>query len=327
MAKYDNLFITDMNVVADDMVNEGEAGGEKLPPNLSEPYGIMRALDVPESTVFGAYSWIAPVDDEVFWVHEHIHDDFDEILVWMGNDPQNPEDLGGDLYMTIDGERHVVNTTGAVYIPKGTYHCPLGFEKVGRHFTFIAITLSPDYRSHEREGADAASRPDRPTLLTVRDHRDPQAAAGAHDALFTTRLWDSSASFTAEGKSSGYQDEPSNLGASLGLVRPTEVPGAQVHMGYCWINPSDEAATWVHPHVHGDNDEVLLWMGNDPENPKDLGAELVMTVDGEEHVVTTTGSVFIPRGTVHCPLGWNRVDRPFRFISLFLGPEYEAVTL
>jgi len=151
MGKYNSLFITDMNVVTDDMINEGEAAGGELPPNLSLPYGIMRQLDVPASTVFGAYSWVSPVGEETFWVHEHIHEDFDEILVWMGNDPENPQDLGGDLYMTIDGERHVVSSTGAVYIPKGTYHCPLGFEKVDRPFTFIAITLSPDYTSHERD--------------------------------------------------------------------------------------------------------------------------------------------------------------------------------
>ncbi|MDR2999454.1 MAG: hypothetical protein LBU78_15170, partial [Microbacterium sp.] len=109
MGTHDHLFITDMNVVTDDMINEGEAAGGQLPPNLSLPYGIMRQLDVPESTVFGAYSWVAPTDQEVFWVHEHVHEDFDEILVWMGNDPDDVDDLGGELYMTIEGERHVVS--------------------------------------------------------------------------------------------------------------------------------------------------------------------------------------------------------------------------
>jgi hypothetical protein len=110
----------------------------------------MNKLDVPASTVFGAYSWVTPSDDEVFWVHEHRHDDFDEILVWMGNDPDDPEDLGADLYMTIEGARHVVSTTGAVYIPQGYYHCPLGFERVRRPFTFIAIALNPTYTSANR---------------------------------------------------------------------------------------------------------------------------------------------------------------------------------
>jgi len=149
---------------------------------------------------------------------------------------------------------------------------------------------------------------------------------GKHDHLFTTELWDSSKSFTAEGEALG-EEVPTNLGASYGLVRPAEIPEAQVHMGYCWIGPTDEPGLWVHPHVHPDQDEVLIWMGNDPENPKDLGARLTMTVDGEEHIITTTGSVFIPRGTPHCPLGWESVERPFRFISLFLGPDYNSINL
>jgi hypothetical protein len=149
---------------------------------------------------------------------------------------------------------------------------------------------------------------------------------GKHDHLFVTELWDSSKSFTAEGEAA-YEERPANLGDAYGLMRPAEVPEAQVHMGYCWIGPTDDAATWVHPHVHPDHDEVLLWMGNDPDDPKDLGATVTMTIGDEEHIITTTGSVFIPRGTPHCPLGWKKVERPFRFISLFLGPEYEAENL
>jgi hypothetical protein len=144
-----------------------------------------------------------------------------------------------------------------------------------------------------------------------------------YDHLFTTALWDSSDSFTAEGEAAG-EKPPANLGASLGLVRPQEIPGAPVHMGYCWINPTDSDALWVHPHVHDDHDEVLLWMGNDSDDIKALGGHLYMEIAGERYEVTTTGSVFIPRGTHHCPLGWEHVKKPIRFISLFLGPHYEA---
>lgn len=149
---------------------------------------------------------------------------------------------------------------------------------------------------------------------------------GAYDHLFVTKLWDSSKSFTAEDEAVG-EERPGNLGASLGLMRPNEVPGAQVHMGYCWINPTQTGSLWVHPHIHENHDEVLLWMGNDPGNVKDLGGHLYMTIDGERHDITTTGSVFIPRGTPHCPLGWEGIERSFRFISLFLGPAYEATNL
>lgn len=143
---YDHLFVTHMQECADDMVNEGEAAGDPLPPNLSDPYGLMRSADVDSSKVFMAYSWVHPTSEPVFWVHEHVHE-FDEVLMWMGSDPDNLHDLGGDLYMTIEGEKHVVNTTGSVYIPAGTRHCPLGFEVVRRPFTFIALALNGVYTS------------------------------------------------------------------------------------------------------------------------------------------------------------------------------------
>lgn len=146
MAKYDHLFITEMKDSSKDMLNEGEAAGRPLPPNLSLPYGLMRKADVDISKVFAAYSWVHPTTEPQFWVHEHEHD-FDEVLMWMGSDPDNVHDLGGDLYMTIEGEKHVVNTTGAVYIPAGVRHCPLGFESVQRPFTFIALALNAEYTS------------------------------------------------------------------------------------------------------------------------------------------------------------------------------------
>ena len=114
-----------------------------------------------------------------------------------------------------------------------------------------------------------------------------------------------------------------NLGEGLWLVNSDLVPGAQINMTHIWIHPSDEPQLWVNPHVH-DYDEVLIWTGGDPDNPKDLGAEIYMEIDGERHTITTSGCVYIPAGTVHCPLGFNRIDRPFRFSALSLAPKYRA---
>ena len=114
-----------------------------------------------------------------------------------------------------------------------------------------------------------------------------------------------------------------NLGEGLWLVNSDLVPGAQVNMTHIWIHPHAEPQQWVNPHVH-DYDEVLIWTGGDPDDPHDLGAEIYMEIEGERHVITTSGSVYIPAGTVHCPLGFNRVDRPFRFSALSLAPKYRA---
>lgn len=65
----------------------------------------------------------------------------------MGNDPQNIHDLGGEISIDIEGENHRVTTTGSVYIPAGTWHCPLEFIEVRRSLTFIALSLNASYGS------------------------------------------------------------------------------------------------------------------------------------------------------------------------------------
>ena len=94
------------------------------------------------------------------WLNEHQHT-YDEILVWMGSDPNDVHDLGAELYFDIQGERHLVRTTGSVYIPAGTRHCPLGFNVVNRPFTFISLSLSPTYSSDDNMPCPSNERPGR----------------------------------------------------------------------------------------------------------------------------------------------------------------------
>ncbi|MFI0420032.1 hypothetical protein [Spongiactinospora sp. 9N601] len=139
--KYGNLFVTHFQECGGDMVYEGEPAGQRLPPNLDEPLAAMRSADVAQATTYITTSWVKEIDHEVEWVREHEHV-YDEILMFVGNDPNNPDDLGGEVYMTIEGERHVLTTTSSVFIPAGTKHCPLGFYKVERPFRFFAVALS-----------------------------------------------------------------------------------------------------------------------------------------------------------------------------------------
>ena len=58
------------------------------------------------------------------------------------------------------------------------------------------------------------------------------------------------------------------------------------------------------PHVHP-NDEALLFVGCDPDNPDYLGAEIEVAMgdgkDKEIHVFDTPTVVIAPKGVVHCP--------------------------
>lgn len=114
-----------------------------------------------------------------------------------------------------------------------------------------------------------------------------------------------------------------NVGMGLALMDQRAFPGSKIFTTSAFITESSDKTFWVPAHKH-DFDEILLWRGLDPENPKDLGAELFMTIEGEEHIVTTTGGVYIPAGTDHCPLGWNWIKRPFNFQVIFLEGQYQT---
>ncbi|WP_026425110.1 hypothetical protein [Actinokineospora inagensis] len=146
VSPYEHLFVRKMPNCLDDLVNEGAAGGVVEPDNIGESLALMRSREVPESKIHLTYTWIHECDAPVEWVKEHVHD-YDEVLIWHGNDPDNVDDLGAEIYFDVAGVRHTVTTSGSVYIPAGTRHCPLGFNWVARPFRFSALSLSPNYSS------------------------------------------------------------------------------------------------------------------------------------------------------------------------------------
>lgn len=65
------------------------------------------------------------------------------------------------------------------------------------------------------------------------------------------------------------------------------------------------------PHQHNTG-EIIGWFGTDSDNPLDLGAEIVvyMGEEMESHLVNQSTLLFIPPMLVHCPVVYNRIDKP-----------------
>jgi hypothetical protein len=76
------------------------------------------------------------------------------------------------------------------------------------------------------------------------------------------------------------------------------------------------------PHTHQDP-EVLVALGTDPDNPRELGGEieLCMGREMEKHTITKSTLVYIPANFVHCPFRVIKVDRPFIFIQAQYAPK------
>lgn len=82
------------------------------------------------------------------------------------------------------------------------------------------------------------------------------------------------------------------------------------------------------PHTHKDP-EVLVALGTNPDNPKELGGEIeiCMGPEMEVHRFTQSTLVFIPANFIHCPFRVTKVDRPFIFIQAQYAPKLTEKSL
>jgi hypothetical protein len=87
-------------------------------------------------------------------------------------------------------------------------------------------------------------------------------------------------------------------------------------MGYHCIS---KPMSFDHPHSH-DFTEMLCFIGGNPEDITDLGAEIEMTLgeEGEVHKINQTAVVAMPPGLKHCPIVFKKVTRPLVFLEISL---------
>lgn len=141
------------------MNNEGEYGKyiiqELNNPNTGTPeFQAMykrfakRILWIDGNMVPGAFqmntAWYknVPERDPIF--DEHAHDS-DELIGFFSSDPENPYDLGAELEVTINGEKHLVNKSSLIFVPANMPHMPLRILKVDRPIFHFSVVTSPEY--------------------------------------------------------------------------------------------------------------------------------------------------------------------------------------
>ena len=91
----------------------------------------------------GWSSWSEPI-----FVNKETHKhDFDQVLMFLGGDPMNVRDFGAevDICLGEEQEKHTIDTTSIVYIPKGLPHLPLNYRKIDKPFVLFNMYFSPSY--------------------------------------------------------------------------------------------------------------------------------------------------------------------------------------
>ncbi len=102
---------------------------------------------IKESDTMVEYAWITK--DSAFGVTEdkppHSHD-CDEIFLFMGTNPQQRDELGGEVEFWMgqgdDTERITLTTSGLIFVPGRVVHLPIFFKKVRTPLLWIVVGLS-----------------------------------------------------------------------------------------------------------------------------------------------------------------------------------------
>jgi hypothetical protein len=105
-----------------------EAGAEFTAGRTSPTMTYMSGLHIPGLKYYIEMGWTfgMPVSKRTgAGMPEMVHKKYDEIVLHIGGDPDNPEDLGADIEFYVGGQPLRFDTTSALFIPRGVHHGPL----------------------------------------------------------------------------------------------------------------------------------------------------------------------------------------------------------
>ena len=137
-SKYGKYIITDYISDAEKRAR-GRTPDEKL-PDVPYSHGL---LWLDEKIVKGAFYMemvmLEPGNKSTgVWVKPHVHE-FDEILGFVSTNAKDYKNLGGDIELWLDDEKHMITKTCLVYVPANLKHCPLIMRKVDRPIFHTAM--------------------------------------------------------------------------------------------------------------------------------------------------------------------------------------------
>jgi hypothetical protein len=280
----------------------------KIPARESAPVGAVRNRTfppltymssslVPEAKYHIEFGWVWGMPEPDTYLPETLSE-YDEILVNIGGDCWNPEDLGADIEYRLGGHIFSIDSTGAIFIPRGVPHGPLTYREFRHPHVRISILLG----SGERKADN--------TTTSVESVATPPSGVDYGKYIVTKPAYEVIAGTPVKNR----QGPSSMTFMSRNLVPESN---AYVEGGWVWGMPAPNPH--IFEHVHHDFEELVLHFGADYKHPEELGGEIEFSVDGQPLTVDKTSTVFIPKGVKHGPLTWKKYASPHLEMAIIPG--------
>jgi hypothetical protein len=258
---------------------------------------IMSNTQVPEANYYVEVGWIYDIPEPNPHIHEHVHN-FNEVVLHFGGDPNNPEDLGGEIEFYVGGQPLTFNTSTAVYLPAGVPHGPLTWKRFTKPHIEMAMMLGTgNMKDGWADSGIGDAKKELPQKEEDIDYerylvRKPIYEVGGH--------------------------VKKRQSPTMTLMSNDLVPGSNMYLELGWIYDIPEPNPHIFEHSH-DYDEVVLHIGGDPNNPEDLGGEIEYYVGGQPLTFDTTSGTYAPKGVKHGPLTWKKFSKPHIQMAIVIG--------
>lgn len=117
-----------------------EVGDNQVIEGRQNPTMTFMSNDlVPDSDTYIEIGWIYEMPKPNPHIHRHAHD-YDEFVIHIGTDPENPEELGAKIEFVVGDDKLVIDKTSALFVPKGVEHGPLTWEEVEKpHIQMVVM--------------------------------------------------------------------------------------------------------------------------------------------------------------------------------------------
>lgn len=223
--------------------------------------------------------------------HKH---DFDHIIGIAGGHKDDPQDLGGEITVWLDGRPEKIVRNSLVFVPAGVVHGPYLFTRVDRPIFFVSIANKGTFT---RTVVEQVATPERERKYAIVDYLKKK-------------------DFTVAGTGDGAPPLPAvpkhSDGCRIMHIEDDIVKGS-FYVDFVWEFSGTGGAP-AHAHDH-EWPELLAMLGSDPDHPYDNGGEQYITLGDETLTTSKSTLICIPPHVKHCPWGFRDVKHPSMIFS------------
>lgn len=211
---------------------------------------------------------------------------FDEIVLHIGGDGHNAEDLGAVIEYTVGGQTLKIDSTGAIFVPAGTEHGQTVWKEFYRPHVQMRVLLR-GFRSGLPSGTNI-------------DYEKYLVRKPAYEVVAGTPVKN--------------RQGPS----SMTFISNELIPGCNIYLEGGWVWGMPDPNPHIFEHDHG-FEEFVVHFGTDYNNPEKLGAEIDFYLDGQPLRVNKTSVVYAPKDIKHGPLIWREYSMPHLEMAIMPG--------